>query len=157
MTAKVQGSGAPRSRLTDGGPSQSANWKNAISTSLAPARALGKAPGLRGLTPTYTFRRSRFLRTASFVAWSSPTGVTAKFLARLGWPWLFVQAISQRPCQRRWKIRPHGGGIAGQLNAVFCLKSRFFVRPGWIDSSSRPALFAADAHSGGQGGPQATA
>jgi len=22
-------------------------------------------------------------------------------------------------CQRRWKTRPHGGGIAGQFSAVF--------------------------------------
>jgi ABC-type dipeptide/oligopeptide/nickel transport system permease component len=31
----------------------------------------------------------------------------------------FPTALRAKGCQRRWKTRPHGGGIGGQFSAVF--------------------------------------
>jgi hypothetical protein len=65
--------------------------------------------------------------------------------------------IGKAVCQRRLKTRPYGDGIAVQFSAVFLSYNRFFVWPGGITSSSRPALSTADARSGGQGGPKGIA
>jgi transposase-like protein len=61
----------------------------------------------------------RGLRGVKLVVSDAHEGLKAAIARVLNSSWQRCRVHFMRNCQRRWKTRPHGGGIGGQFSAVF--------------------------------------